>query len=160
MDKFMKAAFDEAKKSLTEGGIPIGAVLVKNGNIIGRGHNLRVQCGDPTAHAEIACLRNAGRIGSYNGTVLYSTLSPCYMCSGAVLLFKIPKVVIGENRNFNGGERIMRAYGIKIVNLQDPKMIKFFASWTKKNLHLWDEDIGELKSGPKKPKLVNYKGGC
>jgi cytosine deaminase len=145
MDKFMQAAFDEAKKGLKEGGIPIGSVLVKKGRIIGRGHNMRVQNSDPTAHAEIECLRNTGRIGSYKDTVLYSTLSPCYLCTGAALLFKIPKVVMGENKNFRGGEELMRAHGVEVVNLQDPELIRFFGVWMKKNPRLWDEDVGELR---------------
>ena len=140
----MRAAFDEAKKGLKEGGIPIGAVLVRKGKIIGRGHNMRVQNGDPTAHAEIECLRKAGRTKTYDGCTLYSTLSPCYLCTGSVLLFKISKVVIGENRNFVGGEALMRAHGIRIKNLQDPEIIGFFASWVKKNPKLWGEDIAEL----------------
>jgi cytosine deaminase len=144
VDKFMKAAFDEAKKGLKEGGIPIGSVLVKKGKIIGRGHNLRVQTGDPTAHAEISCLRNAGRIGSYKGTVLYSTLSPCYLCSGAATLFKVPKVVMAEDENFKGGDDLMRAHGIEVVNMRDTTITKFFAEWIQKNPALWHEDIGEL----------------
>lgn len=152
MDKFMKAAFDEAKKGLREGGIPIGSVLVRKGKIIGRGHNKRVQELDPTAHAEIDCLRNAGRIGSYGDCVLYSTLSPCYLCTGAALLFKIPKVIMGENKNFVGGEDLMRAKGVEVINLQDPEIIRFFGDWTKKHPELWDEDIGELKKGKKRGK--------
>lgn len=144
MDRFMKAAFDEAKRGLREGGIPIGSVLVRGNRIIGRGHNMRVQNGDPTAHAEIECLRNAGRIKSYNGTALYSTLSPCYLCSGAAVLFKIPKVVMGEDRNFKGGDRLMRAHGLEVVNLNDPTIADFFAGWIKKNKRLWGEDIGDL----------------
>jgi cytosine deaminase len=140
----MKAALDEAKKGLKEGGIPIGSVLVRKGEIIGRGHNLRAQTGDPTAHAEIVCLRNAGRIGSYKDTILYSTLSPCYLCSGAATLFKVPKVVMAEDENFRGGDDLMRAHGIEVVNLRDKTITKFFADWIKKNSHLWYEDIGEL----------------
>lgn len=153
----MKAAFDEAKKGLKEGGIPIGSVLVRNGTIIGRGHNRRVQSGDPTDHAEIDCLRNAGRIGSYDGTILYSTLSPCYLCTGAALLFKIPKVVMGENKNFRGGEDLMRAHGVKVTNIQDSSIIKFFGDWTKKHPELWDEDIGELKHGMTKHEVAHHK---
>lgn len=153
----MQAAFEEAKKGLRSGGIPIGSVLVKNSKIISKGHNMRVQRGDPTAHAEIECLRNAGRVGSYKGTTLYSTLSPCYLCSGSILLFKIPKVVIGENKTFKGGESLMRAHGIEVANLQDPEIIKFFGDWTKKNPHLWDEDIGELKHGLGKADLRRHK---
>jgi cytosine deaminase len=145
MDEFMKAAFDEAKRGLREGGIPIGSVLVKKGKIIARGHNMRVQNGDPTAHAEIECLRNAGRMKDYRDTVLYSTLSPCYLCTGAALLFKIPKVVMGENKSFKGGEELLRAHGIEVVNLNEPEIAGFFGEWAKRNPHLWDEDIGELR---------------
>jgi cytosine deaminase len=145
MDKFMQAAFGEAKKGLKEGGIPIGSVLVRKGRIIGRGHNMRVQNGDPTAHAEIECLRNAGRIGDYKDTVLYSTLSPCYLCSGAATLFRIPKVVMAEDENFKGGEDLMRAHGIEVVNTRDKEIAKFFREWITKNLRLWGEDIGKPK---------------
>jgi len=140
----MKAAFGEAKKGLKEGGIPVGAVLVRKGRIIGRGHNLRVQTGDPTAHAEIACLRNVGRIKTYKGCTLYSTLSPCYLCSGAVTLFKIPKVVMAEDENFKGGKDLMEEHGITVINLHDKVIARFFADWIRKNLKLWDEDIDEL----------------
>jgi len=145
MDKFMKAAFEEAKKGLGEGGIPIGAVLVRGGKIIGRGRNRRVQDLDPTAHAEIDCLRDAGRIGSYADCTLYSTLSPCYMCTGAVLLFKIPKVIIGENRNFVGGEDLLKEKGVELANLNDKEISGFFRKWVNDNPALWDEDIGETK---------------
>lgn len=144
MDEFMRAAFDEAKKGLSEGGIPIGAVLVKEGKIVGRGHNRRVQDDDVTAHAEINCLKNAGRIKSYGDCILYSTLSPCYMCSGSAVLFKIPKVVVGENKNFVGGEDILRAHGIEIEVLNDSEIIELFGSWIKAHPELWEEDIGEL----------------
>jgi cytosine deaminase len=144
MDKFMDAAFGEAKKGLGEGGIPIGSVLIKDGKIIGRGHNRRVQDGDVTAHAEIDCLKNAGRIKTYKDCILYSTLSPCHMCSGAVVLFKIPKVVIGENKNFKGGEDFLRAHGVETEVLNEVEMIKNFKGWAEKNQELWGEDIGEL----------------
>jgi cytosine/creatinine deaminase len=144
MDKFMKAAFDEANKGLEEGGIPIGAVLVRGGKIIGRGHNRRVQEDDVTAHAEINCLKNAGRLERYQDCVLYSTLSPCYMCSGAAVLFKIPVVVVGESKNYMSGEDLLRAHGIEVRVLNDPGLIKFFSKWAKENPHLWKEDIGEL----------------
>lgn len=140
----MKAAFDEAKKGLKEGGIPIGAALVKDGKIVGLGHNRRVQDGDVTAHAEINCFKNAGRIKTYKGCTLYSTLSPCYMCSGAAVLFKIPKVVLAENENFMGGEDLLKAHGIEVVNLKDREITKFFGDWIKKHPELWFEDIGEL----------------
>jgi len=157
MDKFMQAAFEEAKKGLGEGGIPIGSVLVRDGKIIGRGHNKRVQSGDPTAHAEIDCLRNAGRIGSYDDCILYSTLSPCFLCSGAAMLFKIPKVVLAEHKNFMGGEAVMRAHGIEVVNVKEPEITEFFGEWTKKHPELWDEDIGELKHGLKGHEFMHHK---
>ena len=140
----MRAAFDEARKGLGEGGIPIGAVLVKEGKIIGSGHNRRVQDDDVTAHAEINCLKNAGRIKDYDGCTLYSTLSPCYMCSGSVVLFKIPKVVIGENKNFMGSEDLLRAHGVKTKVLNDPEIIELFGERIKAHPELWEEDIGEL----------------
>jgi cytosine/creatinine deaminase len=144
MDEFMKEAFLEAKKGLDEGGIPIGAVLVKNGRIIGRGHNRRVQKKDITAHAEIDCIRNAGNDGEHGkDRVLYSTLSPCYMCSGAAVLFKIPKIVFAENRNFVGGEDLLKRKGVELINLDDSDIADFFAAWIKKNRALWEEDIDE-----------------
>src|SRR5215208_3740812 len=102
MDKFMQAAIEEARLGLREGGIPIGSVLVQNGQIIGRGHNKRVQDSDPITHAEIDCLRNAGRVGNYKNTILYSTLMPCYLCAGAIVQFGIPKVIAGESQTFPG----------------------------------------------------------
>ena len=140
----MQAAIDEAKKGLDEGGIPIGAVLVKDGKIVGQGHNRRVQEDDVTAHAEINCLKNAGRIKNYKDCVLYSTLSPCYMCSGSAVLFKIPKVVIGENKNFMGGEDLLKAHGIDTEILNEPEIIELFGNWIKEHPELWEEDIGEL----------------
>ena len=113
MDKFMKEAISEAKKSLLDGGIPIGSVLVRNGSIIGRGFNKRIQDNDPMAHAEIDCLRNAGRIGSYEGTMLYTTLTPCYLCAGAVVQFGIQKVIVGESRNFAGAKTFMESHGVE-----------------------------------------------
>lgn len=144
IDKFMKAAILEAKKSLKQGGIPIGSVLVKNGKIIGRGHNMRVQENDPLMHAEIECLRNAGRIKSYKGTVLYSTLMPCFLCAGAVVEFKIPAVVAGESKSFKGARGFMEQHGIRVKDLclwECEEMMRFFI---KKNPALWKEDIGEL----------------
>src|SRR5882724_1990583 len=110
MDEFMKAAIDEARKGLAEGGIPIGSVLVKDGKIVGRGHNQRVQKNDPMTHAETDCLRNAGRIGSYKGTVLYSTLMPCYLCAGAAVQFGIKKVIAGESQTFPGAREFMQSH--------------------------------------------------
>ncbi|MFA6091887.1 MAG: nucleoside deaminase [Elusimicrobiota bacterium] len=142
MDTFLQAAIDEAKKGLAEGGIPIGSVLVKDGKIIGRGHNKRVQDGDPITHAEIDCLRNAGRVGSYKGTTLYSTLMPCYLCSGAVVQFNIKKVVCGESRTFPGGPEFMRAHGVEVVDADDPECAALMRDFIAKNPKLWDEDIG------------------
>jgi cytosine deaminase len=140
----MQAAIEEARQGLREGGIPIGAVLVKAGKIVGRGHNRRVQDGDPITHAEIDCLRNAGRIGSYQGTILYSTLMPCYLCSGATVQFGIPKVIVGESQTFAGAPEFMRAHGIEVVDLNLPECVAMMRDFIAKNPHLWHEDIGEL----------------
>jgi cytosine deaminase len=144
MDMFMQAAIDEAKKGLQEGGIPIGAVLVRDGKIIGRGHNKRVQENDPIIHAEIDCLRNAGRIGTYKGTIFYSTLSPCYLCSGAVVQFGIKKVVIGEDKTFAGAPEFLKEHGVEVVNLNLSECIQMMTDFIEKNPKLWYEDIGEL----------------
>ena len=143
MDIFLKEAYDEAQKGLAEGGIPIGAVLVKDGKVIARGHNKRVQDKDPMTHAEIDCLRNAGRIGNYKDTVLYSTLMPCYMCAGAVVQFKIKKVVVGEDVNFAGAPEFMREHGVEVVNLNDTDCINMMDEFIKNRPELWFEDIGE-----------------
>jgi len=144
MDEFFKEAVNEAKQGLKEGGIPIGSVLVKDGKIIGRGHNRRVQQGNPMIHAEIDCLMNAGRIGSYNGTVLYSTLMPCYLCSGAVVQFGIKKVYAGESVTFPGGREFMEAHGVEVIDLKDEECINLMKEFIEKNPKLWNEDIGEL----------------
>ena len=138
----MKAAIEEAKKGLAEGGIPIGSVLVKDGKIIGRGHNRRVQKGSPTLHAEIDCLEDAGRIGSYSGTVLYSTLMPCYLCSGAVVQFGIKKVVAGESVTFEGGPEFMKEHGVEVIDLNLDECINLMKDFIDKNKELWNEDIG------------------
>ncbi len=145
MDKFMREAIKEAKKGLAEGGIPIGAVLVKQGRIIGRGHNRRVQLASAILHAEMDCLQNAGRLKEldYKKCVLYSTLSPCPMCSGAILLYKIPRVVIGENRTFKGPEGYCRRRGVKIVNLDSAECFELMRRFIKNKPGLWNEDIGE-----------------
>lgn len=142
MDEFMNAAMDEARKGLAEGGIPIGSVLVKNGVIIGRGHNRRVQDDDPMTHAETACLRNAGRIGSYAGTVLYSTLMPCYMCAGTVVQFQIPKVIVAESRTFAGGPEFMRQHGVEVVDLDLEGAVVMMRDFIAARPDLWSEDIG------------------
>ncbi len=142
--KYMQEAMKEARKGFGEGGIPIGAVLVIDGKIRGRGHNKRVQEGSSILHAEMDCLENAGRLGAedYKRATLYSTLSPCDMCSGAVLLYGIPRVVIGENRNFQGPESYVKSRGVEIVILQDKDCISMMMDFIKDNPSLWNEDIG------------------
>jgi cytosine deaminase len=144
MDKFMKAAFDEAKKGFLEGGIPIGSVLVHNGKIIGRGHNRRVQNGSVILHGEMDALENAGRLSGavYRECVLYTTLSPCSMCSGAILLYGIPKVVIGENKTFRGEEELLQSRGVDLEVIQDSSCIDMMSDFIKKYPELWNEDIG------------------
>lgn len=144
MDEFMQAAIEEAKQGLAEGGIPIGSVLVIDGKIVGRGHNRRVQRGSAILHAEMDCLENAGRLKAkdYQRAVLYSTLSPCDMCSGTVLLYKIPKVVIGENRTFQGPEDYVRSRGVELVILDDPECIRLMEEFIAARPELWNEDIG------------------
>ena len=139
----MQAAIDEARKGLAEGGIPIGSVLVRNGEIISRGHNQRVQKGDPMTHAEIDCLRNAGRIGSYKDTVLYSTLMPCYMCAGTVVQFNIKKVIVGESKTFAGAGKFMMEHGVEVIDLRDEECISMMESFIREKPRLWNEDIGE-----------------
>jgi len=142
--KFMKAALAEARKGLREGGIPIGSVLVKDGRIIGRGHNRRVQKKSAILHAEMDCLENAGRLkaADYRRCVIYSTLSPCSMCTGAILLYKIPVVVIGENSTFKGPESYSKKF-VKLVNLDLPECKELMAGFIKARPELWNEDIGE-----------------
>ncbi len=141
-DPFMQEAIAEARRGLAEGGIPIGSVLVREKTIIGRGHNRRVQKKDPIIHAEIDCLRNAGRIGSYKNTVLYSTLMPCYLCAGAAVQFGIPRVVVGESRNFSGARAFMEEHGIVVTDLDLPACVAMMADFIQKNPLLWNEDIG------------------
>ncbi len=142
MDKFMRAAIDEARKGAAEGGVPIGSVLVKDGVIVGRGHNKRVQDGDPITHAEIDCLRNAGRIGSFAKTVIYSTLMPCYLCSGAVVQFKIPKVIVGESETFAGGREFMESHGAEVIDLDLDECKQLMADFIQRHPEIWNEDIG------------------
>jgi cytosine deaminase len=151
MDPFLRAAIDEAKKGLAHHppGLPIGSVLVRNGQIIGRGHNQRVQKGDPMAHGEIDCLIHAGRQRTYKDTVLYSTLMPCYLCTGAIIQFGIPKVVVGESVNFPGGQArwgtscdFLRANGVEVLDLADPECIEMMRSYIARHPTLWNEDIG------------------
>lgn len=141
-DPFLKAAIEEARQGYAEGGIPIGSVLVRGGKIIGRGHNRRVQQGDPMAHAEIDCLKQAGRIGGYADTVLYSTLMPCYLCSGAVVQFGIKKVFVGESRNFPGGPEFMRSHRVEVVDLDDDECADMMRRFIAEKPALWNEDIG------------------
>ena len=143
-DKFMLTAIEEARQGLREGGIPIGSVLVKDGKIVGRGHNKRVQDGDPVTHAEIDCLRNAGRVGSYRGAVLYSTLMPCYLCAGAAVQFGIRKVVAGESETFAGAREFMEAHGIEVVDLALPECVKMMQEFITAKPKLWNEDIGQM----------------
>lgn len=143
MDEFMAVAIQEAKIGLAAGGIPIGSALIKDGKLIGKGHNQRVQKKDPMVHAEINCLQNAGRIGSYKGTVLYSTLMPCYLCAGAVVQFKIKKVIVGENKTFHGTQEFMEQHGVEVVNLQNTECIDMMTQFIKDHPELWNEDIGE-----------------
>lgn len=144
-DSFMQAAIEEAKKGLAEGGIPIGSVLVIEGKIVGRGHNRRVQKGSAILHAEMDALENAGRLKAkdYQRAVLYSTLSPCDMCSGTALLYKIPKIVIGENHTFQGPEDYVRSRGVELVLLNDPECIQMMRDFITAWPELWNEDIGE-----------------
>lgn len=144
MDIFLKAAFEEAELGLKEGGIPIGSVLVIDNKIVGRGHNRRVQKGSAILHAEMDCLENAGRLKArdYQRAVLYSTLSPCDMCSGTALLYKIPRIVIGENKTFQGPENYMKARGVKLEVLNDPSCIAVMERFIREKPELWNEDIG------------------
>ena len=144
MDSFMQAAIEEAQKGLAEGGIPIGSVLVIDGQIVGRGHNRRVQKGSAILHAEMDALENAGRLTAkeYQRAVLYSTLSPCDMCSGTALLYKIPKVVIGENVTFQGPEEYVRSRGVELVILNDETCIQMMRDFIAARPELWNEDIG------------------
>ena len=144
-DPYLLAAIEQAKKSLSEGGIPIGSVLVHDGKIIGRGHNCRVQTGSPIDHGEMNCLRNAGRLPAriYQNSTIYSTLSPCPMCSGAIVLYKIPRVVVGENQTFLGAEEYMRSNGIQVEVVQDSECIELMTDFVRANPQLWNEDIGE-----------------
>lgn len=143
-DEFMRAAIDEAKTGLSEKGIPIGSVMIKNGVIVGRGHNKRVQDGDPITHAEIDCLRNAGRVGSYKDAVLYSTLMPCYLCAGAVVQFGIKKVIVGESQTFSGAKEFMESHGVEVIDLNLDECVEMMSDFIEKNPTLWNEDIGEL----------------
>ncbi len=140
----MRAAIEEAEAGLREGGIPIGSVLVQDGRIIGRGHNRRVQRGSAILHGEMDALENAGRqtASSYRESVLYTTLSPCAMCSGAILLYGIPRVIVGENQTFRGEEDLLRSRGVRVEVLQDPTCIRLMTEFIAAHPQLWNEDIG------------------
>jgi cytosine/creatinine deaminase len=144
MDEFLAAAVAEAEAGLAEGGIPIGSVLVHGGKVIGRGHNRRVQKGSAVLHGEMDALENAGRLPArvYAESTLYTTLSPCPMCSGAILLYKIPRVVVGENRTFLGDEELLRSRGVEVEVVQDPRCVELMTRFIRERPDLWNEDIG------------------
>lgn len=139
----MQAAIAQAKQGMLEGGIPIGSILVKDNAIIGQGRNQRVQAQDPVTHAEIDCLRNAGRIGTYKDTVLYSTLMPCYLCAGAVVQFGIKKVIAGEAQTFPGAREFMTSHGVEVIDLDLAQCKQLMNDFITKNPQLWNEDIGK-----------------
>lgn len=142
--QLLLAALAEARAGLAEGGLPIGSILADSGgNIIARGHNLRVQTGDPTAHAETVCIRNAGRRRDWPELTLVSTLSPCIMCTGTALLYRIPRVIIGENRNFLGAEDLFRQRGVEVAMLDDPDCVQLMSDFIRDHPDLWNEDIGK-----------------
>jgi cytosine/creatinine deaminase len=144
MDKFMQLAIEEARQGFKEGGIPIGSVLVQAGKVIAQGRNKRVQENNPILHGEMDCLHNAGRIGSYRNTVLYSTLMPCFMCAGTVVQFKIPMVIVGESRTFNGARQFMEAHGVHVIDLDLPECVEMMEQFIAAKPELWNEDIMEL----------------
>jgi cytosine deaminase len=145
MDKFMQVAIEEAQKGLAEGGIPIGSVIVHNNTIIGRGHNRRVQSGSPILHGEMDAFENAGRQSAqtYRESIIYTTLSPCAMCSGAIMLYGISHVVIGENQTFMGEEALLKSKGISVTVLQNQQCINLMKDFISTKPELWNEDIGE-----------------
>jgi cytosine/creatinine deaminase len=143
-DEFMQRAIEQALKSRREGGIPIGSVLVKNGVLVAEGHNKRVQEKNPILHGEMDCLNNAGRVGSYRGATIYSTLMPCYMCAGTIVQFKIPRVIVGESRTFSGAREFMESHGVEVIDLDLPECVDMMTTFIEENEALWNEDIGEL----------------
>ncbi len=143
-DPFMQEAINQARKSLAEGGIPIGSSLVKNGELVASGHNKRVQENNPILHGEMDCLNNAGRVGSFRDTVIYSTLMPCYMCAGTIVQFKIPKVIVGESRTFSGAREFMEQHGVEVIDLDLPECVEMMEQFIADKSQLWNEDIGEL----------------
>ena len=142
VDTFMRAAIAQAHKSRNEGGIPIGSALVLDNQLVAAGHNKRVQENDPITHAEIDCLRRAGRIGNFHRTILYSTLMPCYLCAGAVVQFGIRKVIVGESRTFAGAADFMRAHGVDVIDLDLPECVAMMRTFIAERPELWNEDIG------------------
>lgn len=144
MDIFMEMAIDEARKGFAEGGIPIGSVLVKGDQVCGRGHNQRIQLDNPILHAEIHCLQDAGRVGSYRDTVLYSTLMPCYLCSGAVVQFGIKKVIVGESVSFSGTREFLEQHAVEVIDLDLDECKVMMKQFIEANPTLWQEDIGKL----------------
>lgn len=139
----MQLAIDEAKEGRSEGGIPIGSVLVKDGKVIAKGRNKRVQEQNPILHGEMDCLNNAGRVGSYKGTTIYSTLMPCYMCAGTIVQFNIPKVIVGESVTFTGARELMEQHGVEVVDLNNQECIDMMSKFIEEHPALWNEDIGE-----------------
>ena len=142
-DPFMKEAIRQARKSLSEGGIPIGSVLVRNNKILASGHNKRVQKNNPILHGEMDCLNNAGRISSFQDCTIYSTLMPCYMCGGTIVQFNIPKLIVAEDVNFKGSRSFMESHGIEVINLHLEECINMMQKFIQENPELWYEDIGE-----------------
>jgi len=143
MDDFMKLAIQEAQEGYEEGGIPIGSVLVRDGKVLARGRNKRVQEQNPILHGEMDCLNNAGRVGSYKNTTIYSTLMPCYMCAGTIVQFKIPKVIVGESKTFPGAREFMESHGVEVIDLENETCIKMMEKFIAEKPALWNEDIGE-----------------
>ena len=141
-DEFMKEAIAEARKGMSNGGIPIGSVLVRDGILVGKGHNQRVQRGDPTAHGEIDCLRNAGRQKSYKDTIIYSTLMPCHMCAGAIVQFGISRVIAGEDRTFPSGRKFMEEHGVEVIDLDLGECYELLEQFRRIYPQVWLEDIG------------------
>ncbi len=141
--RFMRRAYEEAKAGYDEGGLPIGAVMVENGEVVGAGHNRRVQEGDPIAHGEMDCLRRAGRRRHYKAVTLYTTLSPCMMCTGTILQFGIPRVIVGEDRNFEGNVDFLSERGVEVALLQDPDCIELMGRFIREQPEIWNEDIAE-----------------
>ncbi len=141
--RLMRQAYDEAKTGYDEGGLPIGSILVEDGAVVGAGHNRRVQEGDPIAHGEMDCLRRAGRRRYYKDTTLYTTLSPCMMCTGAIIQFGIPRVIVGEDKNFEGNIEFLSGRGVEVALLQDPDCIELMGRFIREHPEIWNEDIAE-----------------